>query len=316
LSSFPPPASDVRPLQACSDPYPHWLFTAASGDQLRVVPERGGLVTSWVCGGQELLYLDQQRFADPTKSVRGGIPVLFPICGNLAGSPLPQHGFARDLPWQLEPLPGAGAGSAGSADLASAHPDGIRLRLSDSDATRQVYPHAFVLELEYRLLPNELAITARITNPGDSSADPLPFSLGLHPYFAVPDLTAVQLEGLPERCFDHIPMAEAATAEQLQRLASGVDFLAHPAGPVRLVQVSQAGQEQTGHQQTGTRRWIALHTQPPLDLAVVWSEPPRPMLCLEPWTAPRGAMATGERLLHVQPGATLELQCSYTTGLG
>ena len=296
-------------LQPFSEPYPHWLFTAASGDQLRVVPERGGLVTSWVCGGQELLYLDQQRFLDPTKSVRGGIPVLFPICGNLAGSPLPQHGFARDLPWQLEPLASA---------------QGLRLRLSDSDATRRLYPHAFVLELEYRLLPNQLAITARITNPADASAgaavdasaDPLPFSLGLHPYFAVPDLTAVQLEGLPERCFDHIPMAEAATAEQLHRLESGVDFLAQPQGPVRLVQGPQPGHGQAGHQQAEPGRWIALHTQAPLDLAVVWSEPPRPMLCLEPWTAPRGAMATGERLLHVQPGDTLELHCSYTTGVG
>jgi galactose mutarotase-like enzyme len=116
----------------------------------------------------------------------------------------------------------------------------------------------------------------------------------------------VQLEGLPERCFDHIPMAEAATAEQLARLASGVDFLAHPKGAVRLVDP----------QAVGAGRWIELETQAPLDLAVVWSDPPRPMLCLEPWTAPRGAMATGDRLLQVPPGETLELRCSYKTGVG
>jgi len=291
-------SSHPHPLQPCSEPYAHWLFTAAHGDQLRVVPERGGLVTGWVSGGHELLYLDQERFLDPAKSVRGGIPVLFPICGNLPGSPLPQHGFARDLPWQLELLE-APEGMGGA-------PEGVRISLRDCAATREMYPHAFGLELDYRLLPGELAITARISHPeGSPVAAALPFSFGLHPYFAVQDLAAVQLEGLPERCFDHIPMAEAATAEQLARLASGVDFLAHPKGAVRLVDP----------QAVGAGRWIALETQAPLDLAVVWSEPPRPMLCLEPWTAPRGAMATGDRLLQVPPGETLELRCSYKTGI-
>ena len=42
-----------------------------------------------------MLYLDQERFLDSSKSVRGGIPVLFPICGGLPGDrlPLPQGEF-------------------------------------------------------------------------------------------------------------------------------------------------------------------------------------------------------------------------------
>ena len=292
-------------LQQRSEPYPHWSFTTATGDELRVVPERGGLVTGWRSGGQEWLYFDAERYADPTKSTRGGIPVLFPICGGLAGSPLPQHGFARDLPWQLEEL--------AAADGASTGP-GVRLKLVDTEATRAVFPHAFSLELDYRLTPGCLAITARVSNTapvasssaGAVTAQPLPFSLGLHPYFAVQDLAAVQLEGLPERCFDHIPMAEAATAGQLERLTTGVDFLAHPSGAVRLVDAAAPS----------GGRWIAMETQAPLDLAVVWTEPPRPMVCLEPWTAPRGAMASGDRLLQVPPGETLELACTYRAGVG
>jgi galactose mutarotase-like enzyme len=58
-------------------------------DRLLVVPERGGLITGWRCNGVEWLYLDVQRFADPSKLVRGGIPVLFPICGGLPGDQLP-----------------------------------------------------------------------------------------------------------------------------------------------------------------------------------------------------------------------------------
>ena len=284
-------------LQQRSEPYPHWSFTTATGDELRIVPERGGLVTGWRSGGQEWLYFDAERYADPTKSTRGGIPVLFPICGGLPGSPLPQHGFARDLPWQLEEL--------AAADGASGGP-GVRLSLVDTEATRAVFPHAFALELDYRLTPGCLAITARVSNTSAAASPALPFSLGLHPYFAVQDLAAVRLEGLPERCFDHIPMAEAATAGQLERLTTGVDFLAHPSGAVRLLDAAAPS----------GGRWIAMETQAPLDLAVVWTEPPRPMVCLEPWTAPRGAMASGDRLLQVPPGETLELACTYRAGVG
>lgn len=293
------------PLRQRTEPYPHWECSAAWGDRLRIVPERGGLVTGWRCGGRERLYFDAERFADPAASVRGGIPVLFPICGNLPGDrlelpsgsfPLRQHGFARDLPWQLEPLEAATAGDA----------PGIRLRLEDSPATRASFPFAFRLDLELRLEPGALAITARISHPPEpgpaaaagTPAPAMPFSFGLHPYLAVRALEAVELEGLPDTCFDHHPMAPAATASQLERLAQGVDLLSAPRGPVRLWD-------------RGAGSGLELQTTAPFDLVVVWTDPPRPMLCLEPWTAPRGSLATGERRLELAPGASQLLHCRY-----
>jgi galactose mutarotase-like enzyme len=268
------------------------LFTAPNGDQLRVVPERGGLVTSWVCGGRERLYLDAQRFADPSKSVRGGIPVLFPICGNLPNDTLvlpqgefhlPQHGFARDLPWQLETL------SDGQ---------GIRLLLQDSPSTLAAFPFPFCLTLEYRLEPSALAITATVEHRSHGTGL-MPFSLGLHPYFAVSALEAVSLEGLPQTCLDHRQMAQASTAEQLTHLADGVDLLAVPTEP--LVRLRDLGSAEA----------IEMQLQAPMDLAVIWSEPPRGMVCLEPWTAPRGALMSGDRRLELNPGEQLQLRCRY-----
>jgi galactose mutarotase-like enzyme len=273
---------------------PHWRFSdPATGDGLTLVPERGGLVSGWRCGGREILYFDAERFADPSKSVRGGIPVLFPICGNLPGDvldlpegryPLAQHGFARDLPWSIAALPGG---------------DGVVLHLEDGPLSRPHFPFAFALDLELRLQPAALAIRARLRNRGEAGSAPLPFSLGLHPYFAVADPAGVRLEGLPADCFDHLTMAAAATAEPLGRLARGVDFLCRGSGPVRLVDPA-AG------------RAITLHPSAPMDLVVVWTDPPRPMVCLEPWSGPRGALSTGERRLEVAPGDTLELGCRYT----
>lgn len=280
-------------------PYPHWLYThPGSGDALRLVPERGGLVTGWRSGGRDWLYLDEARFADPALSVRGGIPVLFPICGNLPGDrlplpqgdfTLPQHGFARDLPWSLEPL---------------ADGEGVALTLVDGPTTRAAYPFAFRLQLELRLAPGTLAIAALVSHTGPSEAPPMPFSLGLHPYFLVSDPAAVQLEGLPEHCFDHLSQAEAATAAQLDRLAAGVDLLARPSGGAVTLR------------DPGAATTLSLEITSPLDRVVIWTDPPRPMVCLEPWSGPRGALLSGDGLLALPPGESLRLSCRYRTATG
>jgi len=277
-----------------NSPYPHWEWgDPAGGELLRVVPERGGLVTGWRSGGREVLYFDAERFADPAQSVRGGIPVLFPICGGLPGDALPlpqgtfslpQHGFARDQSWQLEQLD---------------DDSGVRLSLSDSCETLALYPFAFGLSLELRPEPGALAIRALIEN---RSTDSMPFSLGLHPYFNVSDLAAVRFEGLPERCFNHLTMADELTANQLARLAEGVDLLVRPedergwSQPIQLIDRGAT---------------ITLRTSHPLDLVVLWSDPPRSMVCLEPWSGPRSALISGDRRLQLAPGANMALHTRY-----
>ncbi len=287
------------PLIQRSSPYPHWEFSDPGGrDLLRVVPERGGLVTGWRCSGREMLYFDRERFLDTSKSVRGGIPVLFPICGGLPGNRLPlpqgefnlpQHGFARDRPWQLTELDDG---------------RGIALRLEDSADTRAVYPFSFVLTLELRLAGSALEITAVVNNRGDQS---MPFSLGLHPYFTVSRLETVRFEGLPVDCLDHTTMEPAATADRITQLAQGVDLLLRPTEtepPITTVGLVDP--------EAGTR--LELQLTPPLDLVVVWSDPPRSMVCLEPWSGPRQALISGDRRLDLAPGESRTLSCRY--GLG
>jgi galactose mutarotase-like enzyme len=106
------------------------------------------------------------------------------------------------------------------------------------------------------------------------------------------------VEGLPNTCLNHLTMAAANTAEQLQRLPEGIDLLAEPAAAVRLIDC-------------GSGSAVELEPEPPLNLAVVWTDPPRPMVCLEPWTAPRGSLASGDRCLWLQPGERQQLRCRY-----
>jgi galactose mutarotase-like enzyme len=278
------------PLTQQFAPYPHWEFSdPASGDLLRLVPERGGLISGWRCGGRELVYLDLERFLDPAQSVRGGFPVLFPITGGLPDNQLPlpqgtftigQHGFARTLPWRMEPL---------------ADGRGVALELSDTDETLKAYPFQFLLRMEVRLAPGALEIATTVSN---RSGDPMPFSFGLHPYFNLSSLDGVRIEGLPEECLNHLTMAPADTAEQMDRLASGIDLLVRPTGPVRLVDGA-----------AGTT--LELQLIHPFDLVVLWTEPPRPMVCIEPWSGPRQALLSGDSKIELAPGTSTELSTRY-----
>lgn len=276
------------PLLQRESPYYHWEFNEpTTGNLLRVVPERGGLVCGWRCAGRELIYLDLERFQDPNLSVRGGIPVLFPITGGLPNDNLPlpqgnytlsQHGFARQMPWRIAPL---------------ADQTGVRLELTESAETLRVYPFPFSLVMDVRLAPMALAITTHVENKSDQ---PMPFSFGLHPYFNVSSLGGVKMEGLPEWCLNHHTMTEAPTTEQMAKLEAGVDVLVRPEGAVRLMD-PEAGMT------------LELELTSPMDLAVIWTDPPRKMVCLEPWTGPRQALLSGDRKLELRPGN----QCSLTT---
>ena len=286
--------SDGMPgsLELTSESPNIYKLVLPGGNSLSVIPQRGGLIASWRVQGRELLYFDHERFANPGKSVRGGIPILFPICGNLPGNtlelgqrsfPISQHGFARDLSWTLKALD----------DFL-----GIELSLCFDDNSLCHYPYPFRLSVRYSLEASSLAITVEVQQLSTGTAA-MPFSFGLHPYFAVSALENVTVEGLPAQCFSHLTMAQTCSQSEIQRLPAGIDLLAGPTASVSLID-------------HGLGSVIEMQMQPPLDLAVVWSDPPRSMVCLEPWTAPRGALATGERCLWLQPGESKLLHCRYS----
>ncbi|MGK7944644.1 MAG: aldose epimerase, partial [Microcystaceae cyanobacterium] len=171
-----------------NDQYQTYLLSDETAlAEAEVVPARGGIITRWRIQGQELLYLDEERFKNPDLSIRGGIPILFPICGNLVDNTyihqnktyqLKQHGFARDLPWQV-----VEQNAEGSANLT--------LVLESDDSTRAVYPFDFRLSFRYQLQGNSLALYQTHTNLSETV---MPFASGLHTYFSVSDKTELTLD--------------------------------------------------------------------------------------------------------------------------
>ncbi|MBD2461833.1 aldose epimerase [Oscillatoria sp. FACHB-1407] len=256
--------------------------------QVEVVPERGGIVTRWKLQEHDILYLDAARFTNPELTVRGGIPILFPICGNLPDNTythngqtytLKQHGFARDLPWEVV--------EQGTQD--SAH---LSLQLTSNEQTRAVYPFDFLVNFTYKLQGNSLEIHQRFTN---RSSEPMPFSTGLHPYFEVTDKSQLTLD---------IPGTEFYNqrSQSVDAYSGKFDF--------EQDEIDAAFRNVTRQSASATDLSRKLHLTVEYDsvysTVVFWTVKGKDFYCLEPWTAPRNALNTGEHLTHLEPGATLE----------
>ncbi len=262
--------------------------------EIEVVPERGGIITNWNLQNQNILYLDAERFSDPNLSVRGGIPILFPICGNLPNNTytykgqqytLKQHGFARDLPWEVT--------ERVTYDRAS-----LTLVLNSNEQTRAVYPFDFQVSFTYQLKGNTLEIQQHYTN---HSSEPMPFSTGLHPYFFTSDKTKLEFEIPSSEYQDQI-------TKELHPF-SGTFDLSRDEIDVAFGQLSDTSASVTD---TGRRLKITLDYSNLYSTQVFWTVKGKDYYCLEPWSAPRNALNTGEHLTELAAGASCEASVRLT----
>ena len=254
-------------------------------DQARAVvrADRGGMVTAWQVAGREVLYLDADTLADRTKNVRGGIPVLFPSPGKLAGDAwsyrgasgaLKQHGFARDLPWRVV--------ATGPA---------VILELTSTSETRARFPWEFRYVLTYTLRERALRIDQQVEN---RSSTTMPFGLGFHPYFRVAqaDKAAARVETPATRAFDNVTKQtiELRAPIDLTRAEVDLHLVDHGSSECRLALPAGAI---TIRGSDAYRRWV------------IWTLAGKDFVCVEPWTCPGNALNTGEGLFELAPGAAL-----------
>ena len=160
-----------------------------TGIRAVIAPEHGGELASlsvrvdgrWY----ELLYRAMDYNDRP--GWRGKAPLLWPATGvsihpdagvhhyALNGElyEMPFHGFARNLPWRV------------IEERSSDKPAKLVLGISESAETRQFYPFAFELKVEYQLQEDRLHIEYTvIADAGNTGA--VPFSMGNHITFNAP----------------------------------------------------------------------------------------------------------------------------------
>jgi len=265
-----------------------FVFQLDQNNYIKFCPERGGVITNWVSEGKEILYFDEKRFLDKTKSIRGGIPILFPICGNLNTSSsvfgkdylqLRQHGFARDLKWQYS---------------FNENKKTLCLFLNESKKTKKYYPFDFELIIEVTLKINCLEFEIKIQNKTVTS---MPINFGLHPYFNVSDFRNLEFIDYPLNCQNQEKNIISNTLDELNNINLGVDLLMYTTG-------------RSAFQDKIFKRQVTLNHQYPFDLGVIWSDPPRRMICLEPWTSPRNSFVDGFRNIMIPPNDSKSFDAS------
>ena len=257
-------------VEKVGGPFEVWRLTDGSA-VVELAAGRGALVSRYEIQSTPVLFLDRATFDDPARNVRGGIPVLFPFAGKPPpGSPLPQHGFARTLPWTV---------TEAIADEAMAR---VECVLTDSPQTRAAWPYPFRLTQAVSLADARLTLEWALENRGDT---PMPLHFGIHPYFAVTQKQAVRVDGAEGVAFDN--------TSGLERPVARVDFAS---GEVDLHFANHVGGT-TLHRGDGSQ--VHLAWTPQFDTMVVWTLPDRPFVCVEPWTARGGQPARA----MVAPGA-------------
>ncbi len=269
------------------------LTDEAAKTQIEVVPERGGIITRWRQANQEILYLDEARYADPTKTVRGGVPILFPICGNLPDDTysyqgqeykLVQHGFARNLPWDVI--------ATNTDDCAS-----ITISLKSNQSTLAVYPFACEIVFTYQLQGNSLKILQAYTNHSDSE---MPFSAGFHPYFTVADKQQLEIDIPGTEYFSNVTKNKVAYSGNFDFELEEIDAA-----------FTKISKNSTSFRDRDKK--ITIEYPDFFSTLVFWTVKGKDFICLEPWSAPRNALNTREKLTYIEPGTTynsvLEIIC-------
>ncbi len=130
----------------------------------------GGEPTSIRIGEHEYLWNRDPKYWSSSA------PLLFPTVGRLRGGAwedggriftMENHGFAR-----------------GMTMSAVALRDFAEFTLKDSEKTRSLYPYSFILRRRFKLAKNSLLETVTVTN---TDTRELPFGIGLHPGFMLPE---------------------------------------------------------------------------------------------------------------------------------
>lgn len=135
-----------------------------------VVPERGGIVSSFDFKGSEILARDDKGIIEESGSIRGGMPLLFPICGIVKNTSFKGHGFTRDNPYNV-------------IEYYTNDEEGvIVLEQKENEETMKVFPYKYSSKISYKIRENSLKTTWVIENKDSNN---FTFFSGLHPYFFV-----------------------------------------------------------------------------------------------------------------------------------
>lgn len=258
---------------------------------ITVCPERGGIIIGYGVNGKEHLYLNKETLYDRKRNVRGGIPILFPISGQLENKQyqwegqtydMPNHGLARIHPWEVIDT---------NCDEEKAS---ISILFESSIGTKGIFPFDFEVIFTYTLKQNQLFIHQSYRNLGEKQ---MPIYPGLHPYFKTKS-KVVSLDTEAETYYDY-------NDNQVKAFDGQIDMEG----------LKEAVVLETEHQQIEAqyddRKDLHIETATDFRYTVLWTEAGKDFVCIEPWTAKNGELNRKEALIMVDSKDSLETWVSF-----
>ena len=294
----------------------------ADGERAVIVPGAGCQCLGYRAGMLEVIAGPANPDAWREHPHRGGIPILFPWPGRVAGACFTFEGREYRLPVN-DPAHGHaihGLACERAFRVMRRGPCFVTAILDSSDYAdlNSIWPWPFVLEIDYEV-GNGLRLKARITNSGDLV---MPFGFGAHPYFHAPlnpkgvrDAMLIELDANARWPLDArlIPTGDA------ERLAGKYDLRApRPLGAdtyddaFRMVPI--AGRTSVPRARLidpSLEIALEIGADPAFGEFVVYAPAERPVVALEPYTCAPDAFNLAARgiaagMRELAPGQTFE----------
>lgn len=236
-------------------------------------------------------------------------PILFPIIGTLAGEQYELDGHLYKMSWH-------GFAMGMDFELRSRSEDRLLFGLKANEQTRAVYPFEFELLVSYQLIDRSLRIGFEVKNHG---ADTMPFSIGAHPGFVLPDE--------PSACFLEFECEENPECRRLDQggLLGGRTTRVPWQGRTLPFEALTFEQGAWIFPDVNSNRVSLCSRRNSRQITVefadfpnlgIWSKQGAPFVCIEPWhglpepTVPYGSFRNKPGLIPVAPGDSF--RCSYS----
>lgn len=267
------------------------LIDTDTNSWVKVAPERGGIIISYGVQGEELLYLNEETFFNKYKNVRGGIPVLFPISGQLANGTyewegksytMPNHGFARNASWEV-----MGQEVDNRASLS--------IKLTSTVQTKLSYPFDFSINFTYVLESGKLTIKQEYNNLCES---PMPIYPGFHPYFKTSKKKlAYETDATELYDYNDNQVKQFTGTIDLTNLKESVVFL-------------DSNDPSISFGDPAAKKRIKLSYGKQFKYIVIWTESGNEFVCVEPWMAKTDEMNRKEELVMIDGNQSLVTEFS------
>jgi glucose-6-phosphate 1-epimerase len=228
----------------------------------------GGVVTSFVKDGRDVLYVRPDAVFDKSKPISGGLPHCWPQFGP---GDIQVHGFARNVDWAL-------TGMKCDGDDAT-----IEMTLTPNDYTKAMWDKEFKVTQTITVGGGEMKATMKVINAGKESFD---FTGSFHAYFAA-DIDAVSVGGLAGcKSLDRLANEEGVVDGDVT-IAGPVDSVYYDA-PAKLTLAVGGGNDVSISNSGGWKD--AVVWSPWTDMEACYKEfvCVEPAACGEPVTVPAG----------------------------